>query len=109
MNDHNPLVSVVIPAYNAEKTIDEALRALLQQTWTNWELIVVDDGSTDSRREAILRYKDQRIHLISFNQNQENPEASNAALHEARGKYIIIMDSDDISFPDRIECRVRYL
>ena len=109
MEPHTPLVSVIMPAYNTGTVIGEALDGLLRQTWTDWELIVVNDGSTDATADVVRRYADQRIHLISFEQNRGNPEASNAGLREARGKYIVIMDSDDVSFPDRIERQVRYL
>ena len=109
MEASTPLVSVVMPAYNAEAVIGEALDGLLRQTWTDWELIVVNDGSTDATPAVIQRYTDQRIHSISFDQNRGNPEASNAGLREARGKYIVVMDADDVSFPDRIERQVRYL
>lgn len=109
MSDGNPLVSVVMPTYNAEETIGKALDSLLRQTWTDWELVVVDDGSTDSTGDVIRRYDDRRIRLISFEQNMDNPEASNAGLREARGKYIVVMDSDDISFPERIARQVAYL
>ena len=109
MSNGTPMVSVIMPTYNAEETIGESLNALLRQTWTDWELIVVNDGSTDSTEAIVRQYNDRRIRLISFAQNRGNPEASNAGLREARGKYIVIMDSDDISFPERIERQVDYL
>ncbi len=109
MSDGNPLVSVVIPAYNAEATVAETVDALLQQTWTDWELVFIDDGSSDATASLVAGYRDPRIHLTVLDRNMGHAQARNEGFKRARGKYIVIMDADDVSFPERIERQVAYL
>lgn len=88
------LVSVIMPAYNAEKTIGRAIESVLQQTYSNWELIIVNDGSTDTTLEVVSKYKDSRLKVV----NQTNTGLSgarNAGLDSAKGDYITFIDSDD--------------
>lgn len=105
----NPLVTVFIPVYNAEKYIAESLESILNQTYDNLEIILVDDGSTDKSVEIIKSYDDPRIRLIQNEKNMGIPYTRNVGLDHANGKYMAIMDSDDISLPERIEKQVRYL
>ena len=109
MRDGNPLVSVVIPAYNAESTVAETVDALRQQTLTDWELVFIDDGSSDKTAKIVAGYADSRIHVTVLEHNMGHPEARNEGFKRARGKYIVIMDADDVSFPERIERQVSYL
>ena len=104
-----PLVSVFIPVYNAEKYIAESLESILNQTYQNLEIILVDDGSTDRSVEIIESYQDERIKLIRNEKNMGIPFTRNVGLENASGKYMAIMDSDDISLPERIEKQVKYL
>lgn len=104
-----PLVSVFIPVYNAEKYIAESLESILNQTYDNLEILLVDDGSTDRSVEIIKSYNDPRIRLIQNEKNMGIPYTRNVGLDHANGKYMAIMDSDDISLPDRIEKQVRFL
>ena len=99
----SPLVSVVMPVYNAEKYLHEALDSILGQTYTNFEFIIVDDGSTDNSRRIIEDYRDKRIKLLLHKKNKGIVTALNDGIAAARGKYIARMDADDISDPTRIE------
>lgn len=104
------LVSVVLPVYNGEKYLKEALESILNQTYRNIEIIIVNDGSQDGTLSMILQYmvKDRRIVLIS-RENRGLVCSLNEALKIARGEYIARMDADDISHPDRFEKQVAYL
>lgn len=108
MSDTFALVTIVMPAYNAQKYIEEAIRSVLMQTYEHWELIVIDDGSTDNTRPLIEVFKNQRIHLIS----QENVGVSvarNRGLVVAKGKYITFLDADDVLPKESLEVRVSFL
>lgn len=97
----NELITVVIPAYNAESTIYEAIESICSQSYKNLEIIVVDDGSTDGTLNIIKGFKDKRI-LILTQKNLGVSKALNNAISIANGSMIVRMDSDDISHPDRI-------
>ncbi|MDE6218031.1 MAG: glycosyltransferase [Muribaculaceae bacterium] len=104
-----PTVSVVMPAYNAEKYLREAIDSILSQTYTDFELIIINDGSKDSTKEIILSYTDPRIVYIENEQNSGICVTLNKGLEAARGRYIARMDSDDISMPERLELQVKYM
>ena len=103
----SPLVSVCVPVYNAEKYLRECIDSILAQTFTDFELLIVDDGSTDSSCKIIESYSDKRITLYTLDHNYIN--TCNFLLKEARGKYIARMDSDDIMHPKRLEIEYIYL
>lgn len=105
----NILVSIGMPVYNGEKYIKVAINSVLNQTYTNFELIITDDGSNDKTLELIKEYKDDRIIVISENRNRGISYRLNQQIDLARGKYFIRMDADDIMFPDRIEKQIQYL
>lgn len=104
-----PSVSVVMPAYNAEKYLREAIDSILAQTYTDFELIIINDGSTDATKEIIQSYTDPRIVYIENEVNSGICVTLNKGLDAARGKYIARMDSDDIALPNRLETQVRYM
>lgn len=104
-----PVVSVVMPAYNAAPYIGEAIRSILDQTFTDWELIIVNDGSTDATLEEIKKFTDARIKLISLEVNAGNRVAANTAMQAATGKYIARMDADDISPGYRLAHQVAFM
>ena len=106
----NPLVSVLMTSYNAEKFIRESIDSILGQTYENFELIVVDDGSVDRTYEILKNYeaKDERIRVFRFNTNRGPSSASERGLRETNGKLVARMDADDIALPDRIEKQVRF-
>ena len=105
-----PLVTVAMSAYNASGTIDLALRSILAQTYQNWELIVVDDGSTDRTAESVLNVKDSRIRFIQEpSGNMGLASRLNQCVRLARGQYVARMDADDVAYPQRLERQVQFL
>lgn len=98
-----PLVSVIMPAYNAENYIDTAIRSILNQTLTDWELLIVDDASTDRTYEIARSYRDCRVKVIRNEVNKGPGFSRNTAMLIARGKYIAVLDADDAYKPERLE------
>jgi len=96
------LVSILIPCYNAERWVHETIESALSQTWTNKEIIIVDDGSTDNSLKIARQYESNLVKIIS-QENKGAPAARNMALKYARGDYIQWLDADDILAPDKIE------
>ncbi|MEK6784302.1 MAG: glycosyltransferase family A protein [Nitrospirota bacterium] len=96
-----PSVSVVIPVYNGVRFIQESINSVLTQTIADIEIIVVDDGSTDGTTEVVLGYTDARVRLVRLTQNCGPAEARNAGIRQAMGKYIAMLDADDIAEPTR--------
>ncbi|MBV1917120.1 MAG: glycosyltransferase family 2 protein [Sphingomonadaceae bacterium] len=99
---NTPAVSVVMPVYNRERFVVRAINSILSQHFRDFELIVVDDGSTDRTRDAINAFEDSRIRAVSLPANRGNAEARNAGIELSRGEFIATMDSDDVSLPDRL-------
>ncbi|THB71827.1 MAG: glycosyltransferase [Desulfobulbaceae bacterium] len=97
-----PLVTVVIPAYNHENFIGEAVESVLNQTFSDFELIVVDDGSTDKTGEIVQSYRDERLNYY-YQENQDAYNTINRGINLASGKYISILNSDDVYLLDRLE------
>jgi glycosyltransferase involved in cell wall biosynthesis len=97
-----PLVSVAMPAYNAARSLPWALGSVLAQTYTHWECIVVDDGSSDGSIPVIESFDDRRIRLIRFPANQGRPAARQAALDAAGGEYLAMLDADDWIYPEKL-------
>jgi glycosyltransferase involved in cell wall biosynthesis len=98
-----PQVSVVIPAYNRAATIAAAIESVLRQTWGDFELIVVDDASTDGTRAAAAEVQDPRVRLIANPRNMGAAAARNAGVAEARGTWVAFQDSDDEWLPGKLE------
>lgn len=98
----NPFFSVIIPTYNREKILPRAIDSILTQTFDNFELIIVDDGSIDNTEELVRNYKDKRIKYV-YKENGGQNSALNKGLKEARGCYIAFCDSDDIWLPLKLE------
>ncbi|MEB6481021.1 glycosyltransferase family 2 protein [Acinetobacter vivianii] len=103
------LISVVLPAYNAELYLKDAIDSILTQTFTDFELIVLNDGSVDSTEEIILSYQDERIVYVKNEKNLGLIDTLNKGLALAKGKYIARMDADDICVPERFEKQVKFL
>lgn len=104
-----PLVSIITPSYNSEKYILETIRSVQQQTYTNWEHIIVDDASTDFTADRVseLSINDARITFIRLDKNSGSAIARNTGIQVAKGDYLTFIDSDDIWFPDFIETSIR--
>ncbi|MBN1974914.1 MAG: glycosyltransferase [Sedimentisphaerales bacterium] len=101
MESSEPLVSILMPAYNASTHIREAVESILSQKYRNYECIIADDGSTDNTRDIISGFKDERIKYI-YKDNGGPSSARNMALKKSHGSFIIILDSDDMMAPDFI-------
>jgi len=106
MNLKSPLVSVVTPAFNAQATISATIDSVLNQTYSNLELIIVDDGSTDETKKIVLHKNDNRINYI-YQVNQERAIARNNGISYSRGDYIAFLDSDDLWLPEKLEKQIR--
>lgn len=105
----NQLVSIGLPVFNAQKTIERAIKSILWQSMNEWELIVIDDGSTDDSKKICRSFNDPRIRLISDGKKRGISRSLNLAVQEAKGKYFARMDADDVSFPKRLENQVAFL
>ena len=105
MTNNNPLVSIITPCYNASKFLTETLESVLVQTYENWEMIIVDDCSSDNSRSIIEDYaqKDNRIRLINNSNNMGAAKSRNKAIEVAQGDYIAFLDSDDVWLPNKLE------
>ena len=105
----SPKISVIMPVYNTkEEYLREAIESILNQTFTDYEFIIINDGSTNNAEEVILSYKDERIKYLK-QENQGISKSRNNAYKYATGEYIAIFDSDDISLPQRFEKQVKFL
>lgn len=110
MDKKLPLVSVVVPAYNAERFIRETIKSVLAQTYNSAEIIVVDDGSTDRTGIAVKEFsqKNSCVKYI-YQKNQGQSSARNTGIKNAKGKYIAFLDADDLFLPSKLEEQVSYL
>jgi glycosyltransferase involved in cell wall biosynthesis len=104
-----PLVSIVLPVYNGEKYLTESLDSVLSQTYQNWELVIINDGSTDGTENLILNYQDKRIKYLKNDGNKGIIFSLNRGIQESKGVYIARLDADDIALPFRIEKQVEFL
>jgi len=105
----NSLVTVLMPVYNGEKYLNEAIDSILNQTYTNFEFLIINDGSTDRSVEIIKGYNDSRIKLIHNKKNMGLVYTLNRGLALALGKYIVRMDADDISLPNRFKLQLDFM
>jgi len=104
-----PTISIVMPVYNGEEYLKEAIDSILNQTYTDFEFIILNDGSTDKTEEIILSYGDPRIVYIKNEQNLQIVKTLNKGILRAKGKYIARMDADDISLPKRFEKQLHFM
>ena len=106
-----PRVSVIMPVYNGARFIKDSILSILNQTYTDWELIIVNDGSTDKTADIIDKYarSEPRIRVFHLDKNQGVSAASNFAVEQSTGEYITRLDSDDIAFPERLQVQVDFM
>jgi len=104
-----PLVSVITPTYNRATYLREAVQSVFDQTYANWELIVVDDGSTDGTHVDLRAMKDDRLHIVALEHCGNPAQLRNAGLERARGEYVAFLDSDDRWFPEKLARQVAHL
>lgn len=105
----NDLVSIIMPSYNTAQYIAESIQSVLKQTYANWELIIVDDCSTDNTDEIVTSIEDKRIRYFKNEKNSGAAVSRNKALREARGRWIAFLDSDDLWYPEKLEKQIRFM
>jgi len=105
----NDLVSIIMPSYNTAAYIGESIKSVLNQTYVNWELIIVDDCSTDNTDEVVASINDGRIRYIENEKNSGAAVSRNRALREAKGRWIAFLDSDDLWTSDKLEKQVAFM
>ncbi len=104
-----PIISVLMPAFNVEKYIAAAIESILNQSFVNFEFIVLDDGSSDDTVKIINTYSDPRLKKVFLKDNKGLVSARNTLVGMAQGKYIAFLDSDDLANPERLELQLQYL
>jgi len=102
------LVSIMMPAFNAERYIRQAIESILAQRYPSWELVVVNDGSTDSTPKIIAGFSDPRIRIY-HQENGGEASARNSALEHSNGKYLAFLDADDLYLPNHLDETIAYL
>jgi glycosyltransferase involved in cell wall biosynthesis len=105
----DPTVSIGMPVYNCEKTVATSIQSILNQTFTDWELIVIDDGSRDETFATAAYFRDPRIRIIDGRENLGLPDRLNQAVRMSVGKYFARMDGDDIAYPERLAKQISFL
>ncbi len=107
----NELVSIITPAYNSSKTIGETIESVISQTYLNWEMLIVDDCSTDNTVEIVRKYAEtnKNIKLICLNKNSGSAIARNVAIKQANGRYIALLDSDDVWKPEKLKRQLSFM
>ena len=103
------LVSVIVPVYNAGKWIEDTILSVRSQTYRDWELILVDDGSTDNSMEIMRQCADDRVRIIDDGSNRGAAYARNMGVKEAKGRYICYIDADDLWSPDKLEKQLAFI
>ena len=103
------LVSIVMPNYNGGKYLKETIDSVLSQTFDNWELLFVDDCSTDNSLEIVRSYADERIRIFQNETNRGAAVSRNRAIEAANGRWIAFLDSDDLWLPEKLEKQVAFM
>ena len=110
-DESSPLISIITPLYNAEPFISETVKSVLNQTYQNWEQIIVNDASTDGSFKKVNAFaqKDDRIRIEDLSSNKGAAYCRNLATSLARGSYIAFLDSDDLWHPDKLEKQLAFM
>jgi teichuronic acid biosynthesis glycosyltransferase TuaG len=105
------MISIITPSYNSAKFIGETIKSVRKQTYQDWEMLIVDDCSTDNSKDIIKEYSDNdaRIKLIALEKNVGAAEARNIALRKAKGRYIAFLDSDDLWLPEKLNKQLAFM
>ncbi len=106
---HSPLVSVIVPAYNQADFLPETIQSVLNQTYPNFELIIVNDASTDHTDQVMAGFTDPRIRYIVHESNQRLSAARNTGINASKGEILFLLDADDLFHPQKLEAHVRFL
>lgn len=109
--ESQPLVSIIMPSYNAESYIAESIESVLHQTYTNWELIITDDRSRDHTPDIVQSYckQDSRIDFVIAQQHTGIAGTRNQCLSRAKGQFVAFLDNDDLWYPEKLEKQVRFM
>lgn len=105
----NDLVSIIMPSYNTANYIGDSVQSVINQTYKNWELLIVDDCSEDNTDEVVSMFVDERIKYLKNSSNCGAAVCRNRALREAKGKWIAFLDSDDLWLPDKLEMQIDFM
>lgn len=105
----NDLVSIIMPSYNCGRFVRETIESVLAQTYTHWELLFVDDCSTDETEAIVKSFGDPRIHFFKNEKNSGAAVSRNKALREAKGKWVAYLDSDDLWKPEKLEKQIKFM
>ena len=103
------MVSIVVPVYNAEKYVERTIQSVINQTWTEWELLLVDDCSTDGSREILRRYESDKIHCYYCERNAGPANARNIGVSHATGRYLAYVDADDLWEPEKLARQMAFM
>ena len=103
------LVSIIMPSWNTDRFMAETIQSVIDQTYTNWELLIVDDCSTDNTDEVVASFKDDRIKYFHNEKNSGAALTRNRAMREARGEWIAFLDSDDLWMPEKLERQIAFM
>ena len=103
------MVSVIMPSWNTGKFIAESIQSVIDQTYKNWELLIVDDCSTDNTDQVVASFNDDRIRYLKNKKNSGAALTRNKAIREARGEWIAFLDSDDLWFPKKLERQIKFM
>ncbi len=103
------LVSIIMPSWNTEQFIAQSIQCVIDQTYKNWELLIVDDCSTDRTDEVVLSFQDSRIKFFHNKKNSGAALSRNKAMREARGEWIAFLDSDDLWMPDKLDKQISFM
>lgn len=109
MNKKNPIISVVMPVYNGERFLNEAIESILNQSYKNFEFLIIDDCSIDNSYDIIKSYSDQRISLIKNKNNIGQSATMNKGIELSKGKYIARLDQDDIAYENRLKIQIEFI
>lgn len=110
-NDNNDLVSVIMPLYNTYRFVSQAIESVIKQTHINWEMIIVDDCSTDDSISVVKEYtkKYKRIVLLQLDNNSGSAIARNTAIKKSKGRYIAFLDADDLWLEDKLKIQIKFI
>lgn len=109
LNNQEALVSIILPVYNVEKTVADSIQSILNQSWSNFELLILEDGCSDQTLAVISKISDHRIHLFPDRQNKGLSYRLNQGIQLAKGEYIARIDGDDLMFANRLKSQIQYL
>lgn len=103
------LVSIIMPSHDCGRFVGDAIRSIINQTYTNWELLIVDDCSEDDTQSVVQSFRDPRIRYFKNDERQGAALSRNRALREAKGRWMAFLDSDDLWLPNKLEHQIRFM